>query len=112
MKKTDLLLKKQALLSGVVAPARVTQVLPGGARRAIDPKAWQAAQKKKYVRLVKQARHALKMSQPKFADFMGISLGTVRNWEQRHRAPSGAARTLIQIAATNPALVLEAASVN
>jgi len=50
-------------------------------------------------------RKALGLSQPEFADFMGVSLGTLRNWEQARREPQGPARVLLLVAAKQPAAV-------
>jgi putative transcriptional regulator len=49
------------------------------------------------------------LSQPKFAELLGVSVRTLQEWEQGRRAPSGAARTLLQIAAKNPRALLEVA---
>ena len=32
-------------------------------------------------------RKSFRLSQPKFAELMGISIGTLRNWEHRRRVP-------------------------
>ena len=32
-------------------------------------------------------RKSFRLSQPKFAELMGISVGTLRNWEHRRRVP-------------------------
>jgi putative transcriptional regulator len=42
------------------------------------------------------------LSQPRFAELLGVSVRTLQEWEQGRRAPSGAARTLLMIAAKNP----------
>ncbi|MGH7698948.1 MAG: NadS family protein [Gemmatimonadales bacterium] len=55
---------------------------------------------------VRALRAHFKLSQPKFAALLGISVGTLRNWEQRRRAPEGPARVLLQIAARDPQTVL------
>jgi putative transcriptional regulator len=49
------------------------------------------------------------LSQPKFAQLLGVSVRTLQEWEQGRRAPSGAARTLLLIAAKNPHVLLEVA---
>ena len=41
---------------------------------------------------VQQVRQAFHLSQNTFAKFMGVSVGTLRNWEQGRRRPTGAAR--------------------
>jgi putative transcriptional regulator len=42
------------------------------------------------------------LSQARFAELLGVSVRTLQEWEQDRRAPSGAARTLLLIAAINP----------
>jgi putative transcriptional regulator len=49
------------------------------------------------------------LSQARFAQLLGVSVRTLQDWEQGRRAPSGAARTLILIAARNPKALLEVA---
>lgn len=49
------------------------------------------------------------LSQAKFASLLGVSVRTLQEWEQGRRAPSGAARTLLMIAAKNPQALLEVA---
>lgn len=49
------------------------------------------------------------LSQPKFAELLGVSVRTLQEWEQGRRAPSGAARTLLLIAAKNPHALLDVA---
>jgi len=54
---------------------------------------------------VPQIRKALGYSQEEFAALMGVSVGTLRNWEQARREPHGPARSLLLVASTNPAAV-------
>jgi putative transcriptional regulator len=49
------------------------------------------------------------LSQAKFASLLGVSVRTLQEWEQGRRVPSGAARTLLMIAAKNPHALLEVA---
>jgi len=49
------------------------------------------------------------LSQAKFASLLGVSIRTLQEWEQGRRAPSGAARTLLMVAAKNPQALLEVA---
>jgi putative transcriptional regulator len=49
------------------------------------------------------------LSQAQFAKLLGVSARTLQDWEQGRRAPSGAARTLLLIAAKNPQALLEVA---
>jgi putative transcriptional regulator len=54
---------------------------------------------------VKKIRANYKLSQSEFAALMGISVKTLRNWEQGRRAPEGAARVLLQVAAKHPEVI-------
>jgi putative transcriptional regulator len=49
------------------------------------------------------------LSQVKFSALLGVSVRTLQEWEQGRRAPSGAARTLLMVAAKNPRALLEVA---
>ncbi len=57
---------------------------------------------------VKALRADLGQSQVEFALMIGVSVATLRNWEQGRRAPDGPALALLQVAAHNPAVVVEA----
>ena len=58
---------------------------------------------------VSAIRERVGLSQPKFAALLGVSVRTLQEWEQGRRAPSGAARTLLMVAAKNPQALLEVA---
>src|SRR5437764_13647226 len=73
-----------AILRGEVPPARATVV---------------------EVPDVSQIRARLQLSQGQFAALLGISVATVRNWEQGRRMPEGPARILLQVAARHPEVV-------
>ena len=49
------------------------------------------------------------LSQARFAELLGVSVRTLQDWEQGRRAPSGAAKTLLRIAANNPQALLDVA---
>jgi putative transcriptional regulator len=51
---------------------------------------------------VKRIRAQYQLSQSEFAALMGISVATLRNWEQGRRAPEGPARVLLQVAVKHP----------
>jgi putative transcriptional regulator len=51
---------------------------------------------------IKQMRARYQLSQGEFAALLGISIGTLRNWEQGRRAPDGPARVLLQVVAKHP----------
>ncbi len=59
---------------------------------------------------VTHIRRSLGFSQRKFALFMGVSVATLRNWEQERREPRGPARSLLLIAAKQPAAVRKRAT--
>lgn len=48
------------------------------------------------------------LSQEKFATLLGISVSTLRNWEQGRRKPEGPARVLLRVAALHPEAILDA----
>jgi putative transcriptional regulator len=55
---------------------------------------------------VQRIRARYNLSQNKFAELLGISPSTLRNWEQGRRTPVGPARVLLQIADNNPDALL------
>ena len=58
---------------------------------------------------VSSVREQTGLSQLKFATLLGVSVRTLQEWEQGRRAPSGAARTLLMIAAKNPRALIDVA---
>ena len=54
---------------------------------------------------VKVIRTKYRLSQSEFAGMLGISVATLRNWEQKRREPEGPARVLLQVAAKHPEAV-------
>ena len=72
---------------GAMRPARVTTFRPADA---------------------KSIRAKLKASQMEFALMIGVSVATLRNWEQGRRTPDGPALALLRVAARNPRAVAEA----
>lgn len=71
----------RAIMQGEVAPSRVFEV------SEVD---------------VKSIRAQYKLSQQEFAALLGISVKTLRNWEQGRRSPEGPARVLLLVAAKHP----------
>lgn len=57
---------------------------------------------------VKAVRRRLGKSQAEFARMIGVSVSTLRNWEQGRRRPDGPARALLRVAAVNPEAVAAA----
>lgn len=51
---------------------------------------------------IKRIRANYDLSQDQFAALLGISVATLRNWEQGRREPEGPARVLLQVAARHP----------
>lgn len=57
---------------------------------------------------VKAIRAGLDLSQPDFALMIGVSVATLRNWEQGRRTPEGPALALLRVAAVEPKAVARA----
>jgi putative transcriptional regulator len=57
---------------------------------------------------VRAIRERLGMSQPEFAARFGISVKTLRNWEQGHRQPEGPARAYLTVIKNDPEAVMKA----
>lgn len=56
---------------------------------------------------VKEIRKKTGMSQQRFCATFGISLGTLRHWEQGLRSPRGTARVLLKVVERNPKAVID-----
>jgi putative transcriptional regulator len=56
----------------------------------------------------KAIREHLHLTQQQFAETFGLSLGTVRDWEQGRFEPDQAAKTLLKVIACNPEAVKQA----
>ena len=54
---------------------------------------------------ITRARNKVNMSQPAFAELMGVSVRTLQAWEQGKRNPSGAAKPLLRVADTHPEIL-------
>ena len=52
-------------------------------------------------------RRFVGLTQMQFAQAMGISVHTLRNWEQGRRRPEGSAIALLRIAARHPRIIRE-----
>jgi putative transcriptional regulator len=57
---------------------------------------------------VKEIRAITGLSQSKFARLLDVDVGTLRNWEQGRRQPTGPARALLRAIKRDPKSVLKA----
>jgi putative transcriptional regulator len=57
---------------------------------------------------VQTVRAKLGVTQAEFALMIGVSVATLRNWEQGRRKPEGPALALLRVAARNPKAVIQA----
>jgi putative transcriptional regulator len=57
---------------------------------------------------VKAIRQTTGLSQAKFAAMIDVQLGTLRNWEQGRRDPTGPAKALLRAIHNDPAHVIQA----
>lgn len=81
----------KAIQAGTLKPSRVTRAAHILGRGAPD---------------VAALRAHFKLSQPKFAALLGISVDTLQNWEQGRRRPEGPAVVLLRVAAAHPEALL------
>ncbi|HYX74453.1 MAG TPA: helix-turn-helix domain-containing protein [Steroidobacteraceae bacterium] len=94
--KSEIVCFDQMLANVRLASARV-----GASRRA-------AAMQEVNALTVKRLRGWTRLSQPEFARLLGVELGTLRNWEQGRREPTGPARALLRAICNDPEHVLRA----
>lgn len=57
---------------------------------------------------VREIRKSTGLSQEKFARIIHVDVGTLRNWEQGRRDPTGPARALLHVIRSNPKETLRA----
>lgn len=55
----------------------------------------------------KVIRERMKLGISAFASLLGVSVKTLRNWEEGKRKPSGASKSLLVVAARHPEVLLE-----
>ncbi len=117
-KKTIRLIEMEAaaVQQGRLAPARSWKLEKNAAgdyiRTNLDPelarkdraRSWEAKN------FVARTRHAVNLSQQAFAEMLGVSVNTLRNWEQNKSEPGGAVKTLLILAGQHPEMVKEAAA--
>jgi putative transcriptional regulator len=51
---------------------------------------------------IPKLRRRYRLTQQAFADRLGISIGTLRNWEQKRRVPDGPAQRLLELLEDRP----------
>lgn len=56
---------------------------------------------------IKHIRAKYNLTQEQFAIMLGISVRTLRNWEQGRRVPEGPAMVLLRVADKNPKVILD-----
>ncbi|HEY9088126.1 MAG TPA: NadS family protein [Anaerolineaceae bacterium] len=56
---------------------------------------------------IRAIRDGYQLTQEQFAAMLGISVRTLRNWEQGRRIPEGPAMVLLRVAARHPEAVLD-----
>jgi putative transcriptional regulator len=104
------------MVEGRVAPGSITtfEEGPDGKVRAIrhtGEEARKIMERKHQEKLAdhrayfSDTRQKLDMTQAQFARFLGVSVRTLQQWEQRRREPSASARMLIEIAKRHPQAV-------
>ena len=59
---------------------------------------------------IKNIREKYNLTQQQFAAMLGISVRTLRNWEQGRRVPEGPAMVLLRVADKHPKAVLDVVS--
>ena len=57
---------------------------------------------------VKLIRHKLHVSQDEFANYFGVSIRTIQEWEQHRRIPTATARNFLKVIELEPKAVLRA----
>ncbi len=99
-----------AILKGEAEPSRRFEVTPAYAVMSSEMSATSPGEDAQVIGAaqVRGLRERFGLSQTQFAALLGISPGTLRNWEQGRRSPEGAARVLLRVAAKHPQAVLDA----
>ncbi|MBY0495436.1 MAG: helix-turn-helix domain-containing protein [Cyanobacteria bacterium] len=85
----------------LVASVKETGRIQHGTARAARETVFKAAD-------VKAVRKKLRAWQSEFALMIGVSVATLRNWEQGRRVPDGPALALLRVASKEPLAVAKA----
>ncbi len=84
-----------------LTPEQLARVIPARVRKRLMAGKFETGAD------VAALRRFVGLTQERFAQAMGISVHTLRNWEQDRRKPEGPALALLRIAARHPKIVLE-----
>src|SRR5438552_2032464 len=57
---------------------------------------------------IRAIREAARISQSQFAKLIGVNVRTLQNWEQHRTRPTGPARALLKIVASDPKSAIKA----
>jgi putative transcriptional regulator len=108
----NILKEAAAVQSGKIAPGRVWRVTKRAdgtmERKQVDPETYRLERVAKTASdeaLALTVRRKMGVSQDRLAEILGISAGTLRNWEQKRRQPTGAAALLLRVAEQYPQIV-------
>lgn len=91
---------------GRIDPARVDATTEEEIARQIAADEAHAMQDA--AQFARRVRKRLGLSQAEFSECIGVSLETVRNWEQGKRCPTGAAKALLKVLDKAPEAALAA----
>lgn len=84
-----------------LTPEDFTSAIPRSVRRRIAQGRIETGED------VAALRRFVRMTQAEFATALGISISTLRNWEQGRRTPQGPGLALLRIAARHPNMIRE-----
>jgi DNA-binding transcriptional regulator YiaG len=87
----------------------IPELTPGQLARAIPARVRKRLMAGKFAtgEDVVALRRFVGLTQTRFAEAIGISVHTLRNWEQGRRRPEGPAIALLRIAARHPKIIRE-----
>lgn len=95
-----------ALAVGRIDTARVDATTEADINRQVAHDEAQALQDT--AKFARRVRKRLGLSQAELSERIGVSLDTIRNWEQGKRSPTGAAKALLKILDRAPEAALAA----
>ena len=84
-----------------LTPAMLARSIPARVRKRLMAGKFETGED------VAALRRFVGLTQARFAKALGISVHTLRNWEQGRRKPEGAAMALLRIAARHPKIIRE-----